>query len=70
MSTDTLTSNHFGQVIDSVDNAPQSKKLEAAFNGISQQLKQSSNQQMTGQQWGTELQQITPQLVKACQQGG
>jgi hypothetical protein len=59
------SSNHFTNVIDEVESAPQAQRAEKLISGIAQQMQQSGNP--TLQQWGTELTQVKTQLTKACQ---
>lgn len=70
--SDTQTKNHFTNVIEEVENAPNNQKADRLITGIAQQMQQSSNQGVTSLQWGQELQAVKSQLVKACsqQQGG
>jgi hypothetical protein len=60
------TQNHFANVAEQIQRAPQNQRTEALISGIAQQM-QSSNDQNT-QQLGAELQSAKSQLVKACQQ--
>jgi hypothetical protein len=60
------TQNHFTNVAEQIQKAPQNQRTEALISGIAQQM-QSSNDQNT-QQLGAELQNAKGQLVKACQQ--
>jgi hypothetical protein len=60
------TQNHFANVAEQIQKAPQNQRTEALISGIAQQM-QSSNDQNT-QQLGAELQSAKSQLVKACQQ--
>ena len=69
MSTQTQT-NHFENVIDEVQSAPQNQKLDKAIGGIAKQMQQSQNQTLTPAQLGQDLQNIKPRLVGACQQQG
>ena len=61
------TQNHFANVAEQIQKAPQNQRTEALISGIAQQMMQSSNDQKT-QQLGAELQNVKGQLVKACQQ--
>jgi len=60
------TQNHFANVAEQIQKAPQNQRTEVLISGIAQQM-QSSNDQNT-QQLGAELQNVKGQLVKACQQ--
>src|SRR6267154_2414852 len=59
------TQNHFANVAEQIQKAPQNQRTEALISGIAQQM-QSSNDQNT-QQLGAELQNDKGQMVKACQ---
>jgi hypothetical protein len=61
-------SNHFSDVLTNVQQAPQGQKIERALSGIAKQMQQSHDQET--KQLGSDLQSVTPQIVKACQQGG
>ena len=58
--------NHFESVVGEVESAPPNKRTDQLIQGIVQQMTQSGNQQT--QQLGQELNQVRPQLVRACQQ--
>lgn len=66
----TLTKNPFANVLDEVQSAPPSQKTAKLVQGIGkamQQLGQSSGNQQI-QEWSSEYQQITPQLIQSCNQ--
>ena len=63
-----MAQNTFSDVVNQVQQSPQNQRTERLIDGIAQQMQQSGNQQT--QQFGQELKQVKPQLIKALQQGG
>lgn len=63
-----MPSNHFENVVTEVQNVPQSQKTDRLISGIITEMQQSGEPQVAN--WGTQLAQLKPQLLKACQQSG
>ena len=61
-----MAQNHFDNVIEKVEQAPQNQRVSTLIDGICQQMQQSNNGPT--QQLGQELQQKKTQLVRATQQ--
>ena len=66
--SDTQTLSHLNDVILNIEAAPEPERIEAFINTLAKQMQQSGSQAVN--QWGAELQQAKPRLVKLCLQQG